>query len=107
VNATSGLKRSQKGPMLAATNTGHGPELSLHVAKSQAPLTVNSSVRVQNLNAIVLGGRTAGAFTLGGGQSRSFGFLEAVGLSGKLLSIPGYGSLNARCIANPGAEIDF
>jgi hypothetical protein len=107
VNATSGLKGSQKGSMLAVTNTGRGPALSLRVGKGRAPLAVSSSVRVQHLNASLLDGRDAGAFTLGGGQSRSFGFLEAVGLSGKLLSIPGFGSLKAMCFANEGAEIEF
>jgi hypothetical protein len=106
VNATSGLKGSQRGSMLAITNTGHGPALSLHVARGRAPLAVNSSARVQHLNASLLDGRDTSAFTLGGGQSRSFGFLEAVGLSGKLLSIPGFGSLKALCF-NAGAEIEF
>lgn len=107
VNASSVLKGSAKGSMLAVTNSRGGPALSLHVANGRAPLIVNSSVRVQHLNASQLDGRNAGGFMLGGGQSRSFGFLSSAGESGTLLTIPGYGQLTTRCIADAGAEIFF
>jgi len=107
VNASSSLKGSAKGPVLAVTNSKGGPALSLHVLKGKTPLTVDSSARVQHLNASLLDGRSAGDFLLGGGQSRSFGFLSSAGEAGTLLTIPGYGRLTTRCIANSGAEIFF
>jgi hypothetical protein len=107
VNASSRLNGSAKGSMLAVTNSRGGPALNLHVAKGKTPLMVNSSVRVQHLNASLLDGRDAAGFMLGGGQSRSFGFLSSAGENATLLTIPGYGRLTTRCIANAGAEIFF
>lgn len=107
VNAGSILKGSAKGSMLAVTNSRGGPALSLHVAKGKTPLMVNSSARVQHLNASLLDGRNAAGFMLGGGQSRSFGFISSAGEDGTLLTIPGYGDLTTRCIADAGAEIFF
>jgi hypothetical protein len=106
VNASSILKGSAKGSMLAVTNS-RGPALSLHVAHGKQPLMVNSSARVQNLNASLLAGRSAGQFMQGGGHFRSFGFLSSGGENGTLLTIPGYGRLATRCIADAGAEIFF
>src|SRR5215472_12743950 len=107
VNASSSLKGSAKGPMLAVTNSRGGPALSLHVVNGKPPLMVNSSARVRHFNASLLDGRNAGQFMLGGGQSRSFGFLSSAGEDGTLLTIPGYGQITTRCIANVGAEIFF
>lgn len=107
VNATSSLQGSARGSMLTVTNSKGGPALSLHVPNGKAPLVVNSSAQVQHLNASLLDGRNAGGFMLGGGQSRSFGFLSSAGEDGNLLTIPGYGRLTTRCIANAGAEIFF
>jgi len=108
VNAISSLKGSAKGAMLAVTNSrSGGPALSLHVAKGTSPLMVNSGARVRHLNASLLDGRNAAGFMLGGGQSRSFGFISSAGEDGTLLTIPGYGQLTTRCIADAGAEIFF
>jgi hypothetical protein len=107
VNVSSTLKGSAKGAMLAVTNSKGGPALSLQVPKGKAPLTVNSSSRVEHLNASLLDGRDAGGFMLGGGQSRSFGFISSGGETGTLLTIPGYGRLTTRCIAGVGAQIFF
>jgi hypothetical protein len=103
VNATSGLTGSTKNSMLAVTNDGGGPALGLHVSSGKAPLIVNSSARVANLNASLLSGLAAGQFVQGGGESRSFGFTMPVPTSGftqkTLLSLPGFGTLNALCLS--------
>src|SRR5215475_7641795 len=90
VNASSSLRGSAKGSMLAVTNSKGGPALSLNVAKGKPPLVVNSGTRVRHLNASLLDGRSADGYMLGGGQSRSFGFVSSAGEAGTLLSIPGY-----------------
>ncbi|HET7015841.1 MAG TPA: hypothetical protein VFI65_18110 [Streptosporangiaceae bacterium] len=106
VNATSNLKGSVKGPMLAVTNS-KGPALNLAVPNGKSPLTVNSSGRVQHLNASLLDGHHATDFMAGGGQARSFGFLSGPGQKGTLLTIPGYGQFTTMCTAGVGAEIFF
>src|SRR5215469_2141265 len=72
VNATSRLKGSTRHPMLLVTNNGTGTALSLQVAHTTPPFFVNSSARVPNLNASLLGGLGPSQFAQG--QLRSFGF---------------------------------
>ena len=90
--------------MLAVTNNGTGTALSLQVAKGKAPFTVNSSTRVTGLNASLLGGFAADQFIQGGGQARSFGFTMSTATDATkiLLSVPGFGTLNAHCLPDGG-----
>jgi hypothetical protein len=107
VNATSSLTGSTRHPMLSVTNKGRGTALSLHVAGGKAPLSVNSSARVANLNASLLGGLAAGQFVQGGGQSRSFGFTLPTGTEPErqLLSVRGFGTVDALCSAHDGTGV--
>jgi len=111
VNATSILTGSTKHSMLSVTNKGAGTALSLQVAKGKAPFSVNSSVKVPKLNASLLGGLAASQFVQGGGQSRSFGFTMSTtpGTDRTLLSVPGFGTLNADCQPEGGgiARVEF
>jgi len=97
VNATTGLTGSDRHTILSVTNSGSGPALSLHVARGQAPLAVNSSTQVAGLNASLLGGLPASDFMQGAGQFRAYGFTLADTQSRELLVIPGFGKLVADC----------
>jgi hypothetical protein len=97
VSTTTGLTGSDRHTMLSVTNSGSGPAVSLHVARGQAPLTVNSSTQVAGLNASLLGGLPASDFMQGAGQSRAFGFTLTGSQSRELLVIPGFGKLAADC----------
>jgi hypothetical protein len=97
VNATTGLTGSDRHTILSVTNSGSGPALSLHVARGQAPLAVNSSTQVAGLNASLLGGLPASDFMQGAGQSRAYGFTLTDTQSRELLVIPGFGKLVADC----------
>jgi hypothetical protein len=111
VNAATSLTGSAKHSMLSVTNKGAGTALSLQVGKGKAPFSVNSPGRVANLNASLLSGLAASQFVQGGGQSRSFGFFmsTATVATQKLLSVPGFGTLNAICGGgSPGfAKVTF
>ena len=108
VNATSSLTGSTKRSMLSVTNKGAGTALSLQVANGKAPFSVNSSTRVANLNASLLGGLAAGQFVQGGGQSRSFGFTSTFDNATKnLLRVPGFGTFIAICATGGGAFVDL
>jgi hypothetical protein len=67
VNATSRLSGSASGAMLKVANSGSGPALRLDVGKGRPPLTVNSAVKVANLNAGLLGGLGPSGYVQGGG----------------------------------------
>ena len=97
VNATSRLKGSTNHPMLSVTNNGTGTALSLQVAQGKPPFSVNSSTRIANLNASLLGGLGPSQFALG--QLRSYGFSMSTATDNTkpLLSVPGFGTLNAEC----------
>jgi hypothetical protein len=106
VSATSSLTGSTGHSMLSVTNSGRGPALSLQVRKGRAPLSVNSTTRVPNLNASLLGGLAASQFIQGGGQSRSFGFTMSTASNStrNLLSVPGFGTLSASCASASGGS---
>src|SRR5258708_20812834 len=99
VDATASLTGSTKHSMLSVTTKGGATALSLQVGNGNAPFSVSSSGRVANLNASLLSGLAASQFVQGGGQSRSFGFFmsTATVATQKLLSVPGFGTLNAIC----------
>ena len=62
VGALTKLSSSLSGAVLQITNGGSGPALQLNVKAGSAPLAVNSSVKVKNLNADLLDGLDSTAF---------------------------------------------
>ncbi len=63
VNATSNLQGAvDNNPMLRITNKGAGTALGLLVPSNKPPLFVNSSTKVNNLNADLLDGNDSSAF---------------------------------------------
>jgi hypothetical protein len=97
VDATTALTGSTSGAQLGLTNSGAGPALSLKVASGKPPLSVNSSTKVNDLNASMLNGFTSGQFVQGGGQVRGFSLTLTPDADQELLAIPGYGQLQAEC----------
>jgi hypothetical protein len=69
VNAISVLKGSAKGAMVRLVNSGPGTALQLVVKPGQAPMTVNSAVKVANLNSDKLDGLDQSAFLRSGGKA--------------------------------------
>ena len=68
VNRTSSLIGKTAGAMLRVQNKGSGPAASFQVAAGNAPFTVNTSVRVANLNADMLDGRDSSDFYAAGSK---------------------------------------
>lgn len=62
VAALTRLSSSLSGAVLSITNGGSGPALQLNVKAGSAPLAVNSSVKVNRLNADLLDGLDSTAF---------------------------------------------
>ena len=62
VNATSKLTGRTSKAELRVDNTGNGPALALRASSGHAPLNVNNSVMVPNLNANFVGGKSASSF---------------------------------------------
>ncbi len=67
VNKLSVLKGNAKGAMLRVVNGGPGAALQLVVKPGKPPMTVNSGVKVKNLNSDTLDGKDSSAF-LGANQ---------------------------------------
>jgi len=109
VNAVTSLSGSASGPMLKLTNSGRSTALRLNVGRGRAPLTVNSAARVANLNASLLRGLGPAAFVQGGGQNRAFALTLTDQDGVKLVSIPGYGFLDAGCLPGgvPFADVNY
>jgi hypothetical protein len=103
------LSNGSAGTILA-TNTGSGPALQLQ--SSGPPMSVNSSAKVDNLNADEVDGldsadMVTGAYGSGGGRlvaNRETGLV-----SGGLLVVPGLGTLSVvSCTSNPSrAQLKF
>ena len=76
VNSVTKLVGTLTDPILRLDNNGTGPALDLQVEPGHAPMTVNSSTQVANLNADQVDGKSASAFVansvymLGPGQER-------------------------------------
>lgn len=105
VNATSHLTGKAPGPMLAVKNKGTGTALSLSVGKGGTPFTINSTTRVANLNASLLGGLGPNSFVQGGGEAHAYAFtLTGNQRNVLLLSVPGFGSFRAGCTTGGGGE---
>lgn len=116
-----GGDRGVNGPMLRVINNDAGTDataLDLRVQPGLAPMTVNSSVPVDNLNADLVDGRSAAAFVanstyrLGQGQERA-GTAEAGGkvlsqscLTGDRLLSGGPASVNANSYVLDSFAVD-
>ena len=107
VNATSTLTGKTKGPMLNVTNSGSGTALNLHVGSGHPPFSVNSSTKVANLNASLLGGIGPAGFVQGGGHVVTAEVELTVGQKATLFNLPGYGQFSVMCLNVPLAEVDF
>lgn len=106
-DATSTLAGKTRGPMLAVINSGRGPALSLHVGRGRAPLSVNSAVKVANLNASLLGGIGPAGFVRGAGHVVTAEVELTIGQQARLFNLPGYGEFSVQCLNVPFAEVDF
>jgi len=110
VNATSTLTGAptQGRPMLNVINSGRGTALSLHVTRGHAPFSVNSTTKVANLNASLLGGIGPAGFVQGGGHVVTAEVELTVGQNNvPLFNLPGYGRFSVSCLNVPFAEVDF
>jgi hypothetical protein len=110
VNATSTLTgtTAQGRPMLNVINSGHGTALNLHVSSGRPPFSVNSTTKVANLNASLLGGIGPAGFVQGGGHVVTAEVELTVGQSHvPLFNLPGYGRFSVSCTNVPFAEVDF
>ena len=68
VNRTSSLIGKTAGAMLRVQNKGSGPAASFQVAAGNTPFTVNTSVRVANLNADMVDGKNSSDFYAAGSK---------------------------------------
>jgi hypothetical protein len=83
------------------TSTSAGATaLGLNVASGHAPFTVNSGVKVVNLNAAKLDGIDSTGFVRGRGTALANRRVFAPTTSKTLLTIPGLGYLHAGCASN-------
>ena len=74
--------------------------IGIHTALNEPPLAVNSTTKVDNLNADLLDGQSSTAFVAGGGRIVSARLEEPVpGASAVALSVPTFGTLEASCAA--------
>ena len=92
-------------------NTAGGPALELHTTGGAAPMTVDSTAEVANLNADQLDGLDASAFMEGNGTyvtKRMTQDAPASGTTqGTLLDIPGFGTLVATCYSDARSVIQY
>ena len=98
VNKTSVLTGSVSSRMLQVTNTGTGSALTLNVQPGAPPLAVNSTTRVDNLNADLLDGIDSSGFVQGSAtvvQGRLSELLNSG--NGVVLTVPGIGTVEASC----------
>jgi hypothetical protein len=117
VNQTSLLSGSTAGPELAVANPGAGTALGLFVAAGTPPFTVNSPVKVANLNADQLDGLDSSVFVSGAGIKALANsiHINAGAPEQTLLTIPGLGYVKAQChsqgadliwVNNTGVSVD-
>jgi hypothetical protein len=103
-----GQSKSTTGAAVQGVNTANGPALQASVTgNGVAPLKVNSTHVVSNLNADMVDGYHSSSFVKGGGALVSNHMTLAVGKTFQtILSLPGLGSLQVSC-DNPGPETYF
>src|SRR5262249_47525256 len=82
-----------------AATTGAGiTGIGIHTAANEPPLAVNSTTRVNNLNADLLDGQTSAAFVAGGGHIVSARLAPPISdTASTLLAVPTFGVLEATC----------
>ena len=122
VNRTSTLTGSTSSRVLQVTNSGAGTALRLSVKTGVAPLQVNSSTKVVNLNADRLDGLDSSAFVAAGApiDASTVGGIGPGGLvqteagttqrlllsrhteplssgNSNILAVPGFGTIEASC----------
>lgn len=101
VNAPTTLTGSTAGKQLQVTNTNTGSAatgIGITVASGKPPLTVNSKTLVPNLNAGLLGGKSASGFVQGTGNVMQTG-LVVVGPNSQVFlgTVPNIGGLWGNC----------
>lgn len=102
VNASTVLSGSTSGQQLRVVNnagTGTGTTgIGIHTAPNEPPLAVDSTTKVNNLNADLLDGQTSAAFVAGGGHIVSARLTETIpGANATVLSVPTFGTVEATC----------
>ena len=94
VNKSSYLAGSTSSRMLSITNNGSGPALGLYVKPGQAPLTVNSAVKVNSLNADTVDGIDSANLMQGAGSVVNARVTEPLNSgNGVLLTVPHFGTV--------------
>jgi hypothetical protein len=101
-NASTVLQGSTTGQQLRVVNnatTGTGVTgIGIHTAANEPPLAVDSTARVNNLNADLLDGQTSASFVAGGGRIVSARVAQAIpSANAVVLSVPSFGTLEASC----------
>ena len=85
---------------VVAQNTGGGPALKAVVNQGAAPLSVNSSTKVTNLNADQLDGISSNGFIQGKGSTQFTRLLLPPGANqDNFFALPGLGGFRAQCSA--------
>jgi hypothetical protein len=101
-NAVTGAKvmaGSLTGSQINASTLGTVPNATHASSADTATTATHASSADTATTANTLGGLAASHFVQGGGQSRSFGFTmpTSADAQAQLLSVPGFGTLNAFC----------
>jgi hypothetical protein len=101
-NASTVLQGSTTGQQLRVVNSatkGTGiTGIGIHTAGNEPPLAVNSTTRVNNLNADLLDGRTSAAFVAGGGHIVNARLAPSISDTVfTLVAVPTFGVLEATC----------
>jgi hypothetical protein len=102
VNASTVLEGSTNGQQLRIVNTagtGSGTTgIGIQTAPNEPPLAVNSTTKVNHLNADLLDGQSSTAFVAGGGRITSARLEEAIlGANAAVLAVPTFGTIEATC----------
>jgi hypothetical protein len=103
VNRSTVLSGSTRGPQLRVVNNNTTTRagvagIGIQTRTGIPPLAVNSKSRVNNLNADLLDGESAGSFVAGGGRIASSRRTTAISdASLEVLNVPGFGALDATC----------
>jgi hypothetical protein len=110
-NASTVLVGSTSGQQFRVVNnarTGTGVAgIGIHTASNEPPLAVDSTARVDNLNADLLDGQTSAAFVAGGGRVTGARIAPPVSDSvSTVLAVPTFGALEATC-AQTGFEMSW
>jgi hypothetical protein len=102
VNSSTVLTGSTSGQQLRVVNnasTGSGTTgIGIHTAPNEPPLAVDSTTKVNKLNADLLDGQTSTSFVAGGGHVASARLVETIpGANATVLAVPTFGTIEATC----------